>query len=82
MPNFPVAPSPKNAFNAAQQVLGGSSPGSGGFATDQVPSQTGFGTRQGRIANNRERKVLNVDQLGKHQRFAESNTCAQSRVQD
>lgn len=53
MPNFPVAPSPENAFNAAQQILGGGSPGSGGFATDQVPSQTGFGTRQGRISNNR-----------------------------
>ena len=53
MPNFPVAPSPENAFNAAQQILGGGSPGSGGFAADQVPSQTGFGTRQGRISNNR-----------------------------
>lgn len=53
MPNFPIAPSPENAFGAAQQFLGGSSPGSNGFAADQAPSQSGFGTRQGRIVNNR-----------------------------
>lgn len=54
MPNFPVAPpNSQNAFNAAQQFLGGGSPGGNSFAADQVPSQTGLGTRQGRIANNR-----------------------------
>lgn len=47
MSNFPAAPpNSENAFNATQQVLGG-------FVADQVPSQSGFGTRQGRISNNR-----------------------------
>lgn len=56
MVNFPVAPpNPLDAFDAAQQFLGtgDSNAGGGGFQTDSVPSVSGLGTRQGRVANNR-----------------------------
>lgn len=54
MPNFPTAPpNSQNAFDVSQQFLGNSNNTSYAFATDQVPSQSGFSTRQGRIQNNR-----------------------------
>lgn len=53
MPNFPESPNSEDAFKVAQQFLGGGSNSSNSFATDQVPSQSGFGTRQSRISNNR-----------------------------
>lgn len=54
MPNFPVEPpDPQSAFKVAQQFLGGGQDTSNAFATDQVPSQSGLGTRQSRIRNNR-----------------------------
>lgn len=55
MPDFPIAPpNSQNAFDVAQQFLGnGAAASTGSFATDQVPSQSGLNTRQGRIRNNR-----------------------------
>lgn len=49
MTNFPTAPPPPLFPSSQQQQL----PSGGGFAASQVPSESGLGTRQSRIPNNR-----------------------------
>jgi hypothetical protein len=51
---MPRPPSnPENPFDAAQQLLGNGINDTGSFVANEVPSQSGFGTRQSRIKNNR-----------------------------
>lgn len=54
MANFPTSPpNSQNTFDVSQEFLGNGNNTSYAFATDQVPSQSGLSTRQGRIRNNR-----------------------------
>lgn len=54
MADFPASPpNSQNTFDVSQKFLGNSNNNAYAFATDQVPSQSGLSTRQGRIRDNR-----------------------------